>query len=246
MRQLAIVLLALVSTWWGSTPLADDAEPLLLKSPAPRTALLFKSGQAYLERSVPLDTSARSVRIELPRSIHGTVWLGATSHRVESAHARIIQSVERTDAGDWPGILRMSEGRIVDLDLGGEPHPVTARGRVIRLLDPEPDPEGLPTFEAPSTHVALDTGDSIQVVPLSHIRRLTLAEHDAIDWAYNKPVDRPVLDVVLAPTDGKKGDSSLVLANMASGLAWAPSYILELRQEGRAKLTGKAVVVNDL
>jgi hypothetical protein len=36
------------------------------------------------------------------------------------------------------------------------------------------------------------------------------------------------------------------LYNMAGGLAWSPSYLLELGEGDTSKLTGKAVVVNDL
>ena len=217
-------------------------------APPPRRALLFKSGQAYLERELTLAEDQTAATLRLPAGIHGTIWLGATGHQVLGGTARDLEVVEEGEVEDLMGVLRAAVGRQVTLELS-DPQRITSVSGVLRRLmsDVPTIATGQPSHFLPPSAVVLEPSignHRIQIVPVHRIVGV-LGDAPLAAETFEAPVKRPVLDVRLMPGTAPSG-SRLVLSNMASGLAWAPSYVLELGDQGKARLTGKAVVVNDL
>lgn len=208
----------------------------------PRQALLFKSGQAYLERAVPIPPGTESMRLRLPEGIHGTTWLGAPAGRLVGARALLASDLVEREVTDLAGALRMAVGKSVVLEVAAGQQTASVGGRVERILEaPFIVPAGgSPELLSPSA-VVIDGG---QVIPVNRIVGLRFAPGAGeLGWKFQAAVQRPVLDVTVGahpePWD-------LSLSSMANGLAWAPSYVLELGAGGRARLVGKAVIVNDL
>ena len=209
-------------------------------APAPREALLFKSGQAYLVREVAVAAGAETVRLRLPEGIHGTIWLGAEGPALLRANALLADDLVEKDTTDLAGVLRLALGRPVLLEIAAGQETQTHSAVLERLLEtPAVVPAGAPPEPARPSAVVLSTG---LVVPIERVLGVNLKELPAT-WKYQAPVRRPVLDVALRPS-GSAG--TLTLSSMANGLAWAPSYVLQLGAGGQARLVGKAVIVNDL
>lgn len=232
-------LLALLSVLAAPGPIQEPAA-----APPPRAALLFKSGQAYLEREVALAPETAAVRLRLPDGIHGTMWLGSGTHQLQRAVAAQAEEPVQQPVQALADVLRMAVGQTVTLEVAAGDGTATFDGRIVSILEgPAVVPAGgIPVIGAPAA-VAVDLTHGTQVIPLQRILGVTLPPAAQRSWTYTAAVKRPVLEVALAPA-GRPG--RLTLASMASGLSWAPSYVLELGPGGKARLTGKAVVVNDL
>lgn len=231
-----MVLIALLALSLAQEPAAA--------APAPHEALLFKSGQAYLVRDVPVAAGAASARMLLPEGIHGTLWLGSSTLTLVSARSLLADAGVEQEVGDLVGILRMAVGREVTLEVlgggdGGGNQFVS--GRILRLLETPPvQAAGAVPMPGRPSVLVLDH----LVIPVDRVVGATLRfDPGAAAWSYRAPVRRPVLEATLQPA-AQAG--ALSFSSMANGLAWAPSYVLQLGAEGQGRLVGKAVIVNDL
>lgn len=230
---------------------------------APTTALLFKSGQAYLERSMEVDTDVDEghARLRLPTGIHGTIWLGSNDVALSSATASLMETEVERPVQDMIGLLRCTVGRTAMITFSdGAPNgarpPQSLRGRVVRLIGPTARASAGSEIEpaAPKLIVIeLERGQGTSLVcrPIEQVIAVAdidpKLDMDADEWTYSGPVQHPVLDITYRPLPSPPASGAKVtLASMANGLAWAPSYSLELRDGGRARLVGKAILVNDL
>lgn len=218
----------------------------------PDQALLFKSGQAFLRRSVPLEPSATTAELDLPPGVHGTIWLGSPSHTVLGGRASWAERTATFEADDLVDMLRLAVGKQVSLwvDEDGVADRVV-RGVVTSLLGPTARiaaGEALEPYEPNAVVVSTSSVDL--TLPLYSIVGVSFAEQNPLQgagpWICAATVEVPTLEVDLGSTDIRHGPPSLLLSYMANGLAWTPSYVLDLRGDNRAKLIGKAVVVNDL
>ncbi|HEX9792390.1 MAG TPA: hypothetical protein VGC54_00260 [Planctomycetota bacterium] len=230
------------------SPLLQSADQSpALAAPPPSQALIFKSGQAWLERRLPLAQDAVSVRLLLPAAIHGTIWLGSPSHELLSASASKIDDQVQVPVTDLFGALRAAVGSSVELEVSAGEGVDRREGRLLRLLEsPQVLVAGEQARPAAPTAVVLSGPRGPEVLQVSRIIGLALRAGDQASASYRAPVQRPGLDVRLKPGRDRSAPAELQLSAMANGLAWAPSYVLELGSETRGRLAGKAVVVNDL
>ncbi|MCP3978867.1 MAG: hypothetical protein GY716_05990 [bacterium] len=238
LRSVAVAM-ALVSVI-GSV-LAADADS---SASPPETVYLFKSGHAWLQRSVSLEPDRSPARIPMPPSVHGSVWIGAASAKIERAVARFEENEFRDDVIDTTQLLRLAQGERVRLDLGDDEW---VEGQVLRLLEAEPQEVATagttPVRHAGPRYVTLQSSSGMRVVEIGAIKGFEFDENFGGDWKVAQQRREPVLEIEWVP-DGRS--AALELNNLAGGLTWAPSYALELGEDDRSRLSGKAVVVNDL
>lgn len=241
-RTAAAVIVALYAC-----PMAIAGPAPEIEASSPDSVLLFKSGQAFLTREVPLVDGGSAARVVLPASVHGTVWLGADGATVERAVARYERRNVEHPVLDLTGLLRRSVGRQVSLEIGEDE---TLDCRVLRLLeDPgaasRPAEQGFIVQPPRLTHVAVAVDSKVRVLPIGRISSVTIEGRDDGEWTFEHPEQVPVLEIEWSPDSGARRPR-LELSNLATGLAWAPSYVLELGDDDRSRLTGKAVVINDV
>ena len=234
-------LLALLTSLAAPLTAADTAPPLA--APPPDVAMLFKSGQAFLSRRVPLAHDATTTRVELPAAIHGTVWLEADGAEIARAVTRIEAVDVATPVTGLEGLLRLAVDHPVTLDVIDG---ATIEGRVLRVLDgPRPIAPAFGPSRPDSSHVALAVGSRVHVLPIARITAVSIDAEPSADWTYSREEDRAVLDVRWArPVRGR--DAGLRVRSLSGSLAWTPSYALELGEAETSRLLGKAVIVNDL
>lgn len=233
------VLLALTSV-----SVAQEASELS----APTEALIFKSGQSYVYREVDLEPGVRSTRVRLPDALHGTVWLESSDVELSRAIAREAKVLETEPITNLAGIVRRAIGHNVTMSVqtGTETRIVT--GQVVRTINGARQTNrygGVSPVPQPFL-VVVQSGSTLSTYPLSSVVGVTTRDPElaTADWTYQRESAVPVLDVehaAVAPgATGRVG-----LAAMTGGLAWSPSYVLELDGDGPARLVGKAVIVND-
>lgn len=228
-----------------ASPLQDrDARHLS----APVEALIFKSGQSYVYRDVPIEPGARTTELRLPEALRGTAWLASTDVEIEGATAREAVTIETEDVVDLAGVIQRAIGHdaILNIRLGSDVQPVS--GKILRTIDGT-TPRWGATQRGNRVPALVAVVFSHGVVGTCQIRDVVgvvdLDPNRAIDdWTFARERRVPVLDVRHASLQqGAAG--RLGVGALTSNWAWTPSYVLELRDDTPARLVGKAVLVND-
>ncbi|MCA8942724.1 MAG: hypothetical protein KDB80_09225, partial [Planctomycetes bacterium] len=216
----------------------------------PSQVLMFKSGHSYTYREVALEPTATSTRLRLPDATHGSAWLASDDVTVTRAIAKREKVTEKRPITDLAGMLRHAIDREVRLSYVAGETVQYAEGKVIRVFDAPPQPIPAYGWRAPTppqptpTLVVLQERDSIRTLQVGSIMTVTFAEQEPTRdrWDYAIEIEANVLDV--EHSEAAAGDH-LGLASMSRRLAWTPSYVIELGDAERARLVGKAVIVND-
>ena len=251
MKLTCSILLILLS----APALAQDS----VASPRPTEALLFKSGQSYLFREIDVAEGATTARLAAPPAIHGTVWLGSEGFDILGASASWSIMEDEHEVVDLMGALRMALGREVTLEVTEGTQTTKLAGVVTRMLGTvQETPAGTRPRAIPPQAIVLETRSrrspntnapaiekvEERVLDARRIIGIEFKGYSGLPWRFTSTSKSPVLDVSLAPR--QEGRRSLGLASMTDGLAWAPSCVLTLKEDGRAALVGKAIIINDL
>lgn len=206
---------------------ASETAPTEIELQTKRIAL-FKNGFGIVTGQAKLPDQPGAVRITpLPQATLGSFWLNWNKQtQVSQIIARTVETSEDQPARSIPELLRANAGKTVRLKIGDE----WLTGKVRPSL-----PE-----QAGST-LLLETQDTLVVLNPNQVQRIELPLNAKIQVA--QTTTQPVVDLNL---DKVGQDASLQVEYMASGIAWSPSYRVDLIDEETAQLTAKAVIVNDL
>jgi hypothetical protein len=214
-----------------------------------RRAALFKTGLAFVVREASVAPGTTKARLDaLPVPVHGTFWLAADPSKlaVGPAVARRDELTERVPAATIEQILRANVGRRVTLALdGGE----ALTGKIVAV--PEVQPEPLPYQPARSYVppypvyglVILETEDGNVALGISQVKRVASAAEESLAREFDRPREAVSLSLELTP----RGEvpAALSILYVERGLAWAPSYAIDVSNEAEALLTAKAEIVNE-
>jgi hypothetical protein len=256
MKHSALVplLLAACAARAPQAPQAEASVPASVAESRVVRAALFKNGLAFVRREAQLPAGAKELRlVDLPPPVHGTFWIVGDPARVElgTAVARADERSERVEARNVADLLRANVGRQVTLHLHDG---ATLAGRIAHVDEPElqqPQPQPwdarpvwypppMPSPAVPMVH--LDDGTTTNVVPVGEVRRLSAAS-----GSLERSVESRSPATSLTVTATAKGGAAaeLGLQYLVRGLTWAPSYAIDIATPGRARLTAKAVVINE-
>jgi hypothetical protein len=217
---------------------------------------LFKNGLVFFvsEAVVPAD-EARFTIIPAGRACHGTFWISHPSTmKLEAITAREIKSQEFVDAMTIVDMLSANVGGSVRLLCRGREKMV--EGRIIYVARDRKENETR-TY-SPAWGGYGDRGD----MPSSIRSGLMIVETDSgevcvdpanvekvefVDGKAKKDVRSDSKSMQLevkmgAPAGGKK----LTISYLAKGITWAPSYIVDIADGDKARISAKAVVINEV
>lgn len=250
-HTVAMLLITCLAFAWPPTALAQTPPPEPLDI---RQVALFKNGLGFFVGQVACPEDRTSFQVVLPVApSHGTFWISYPADlSLTSATAGQIDSEELVDAISIPELLQANPGRRVRLTIGDKETigviRYMARNREAPRLDPytpgrSPEPAGYRPWEQPQQGGLLvletDTGE-LSLDP----RVITQAAF--LDGKAERRVTRQdklaVLRVQLKkPAPGCK----LTISLLGKGVTWAPSYMVDITETGEARLSAKALVLND-
>ena len=237
-----------------AAPAPQDAAPQEAHTVDSRVvrAALFKNGLAFVRREVPLPEGSGALRlVDLPPPVHGTFWITSDPARAKlgPAVARADERRELLPAGTIPELLRANLGRSVTLHLidgttltgalSAMPAPELGAPQPVRI---EPFNPYVPTQPVPQELLFVDDGQTTTLLAASDVRRLS-ASSGGLVRSFERRSPAASLTVDCERTGA--GASALELAYLTRGLTWAPSYVLDLSTPERARLSAKAVVINE-
>lgn len=229
-----------------STPNQAKAVDVPVAESRVTSAALFKNGFAFVRRRAESPAGARSVRLgPLPIPVHGSFWIaGDPAHvKVGPATARKDRLTERAPALSVEELLRANVGRKLTLFLSDKE---SLTGTLTAMPEPPQPPwiplEASPVIYAPGLLVLETSGGSVALAP-SEVRRVA-AEGEPLALELERSREATSLTVALEPQSASA--APLTIFYLERGLTWAPSYAIDLSAEGRATLTAKAEVIDEV
>lgn len=217
---------------------------------------LFKNGLGFFVLEVTVPSGKKSFNIIPPgRACHGTFWVSHPSTmKLQAVVAREIESQEFVDVVTIADMLSANvgssvrllyrgreevvEGRITYVardqkDIGSQAYGAAWGGYGGRYDIPASVRPGSMIVETDSGEVCIGTADVEKV--------------EFLDGKAKKAVRGDSKSIQLqvkmgAPARGKK----LTVSYLAWGITWAPSYIVDIADGDKARISGKAVVINEV
>ena len=248
----SLVVVARAVTW-----AADEKET----TAQVKQVALFKNGIGYFLRAGQWGEEGGAFVIRpLPASSHGSFWLAYDAEvKVRDLRAREAVGAEPTEAASVADLLRANPGEKVRLYLRG-----TGTGAEMRTVEgvilpfpevkkaPGPDPYASgrgavsserympPALQPELLLLQTDTGTVGVNVSL-------VQEADFLGGKVSRSLSRKVDTVELAGTvEGPARKRNFTLTYLAKGIAWAPSYQIDISQADSAVISAKAEVVNEV
>lgn len=184
-------------------------------------ASLFKNGYAVVTREAPL-VNGEAVITDIPQAALGTFWVTATAGVTLTEVVNGNEEVASTSpAGSIDEVLALNEGKELVLM-------ARESGKVEGKL-----------LSAAGSALILQTQSGILVIPKNSISSIL---GSGIAWSKESKTTRRVIRVkAKGPSKGK-----VILVGLERGMTWAPAYSIDITNEKKLSIIGKATILNDL
>ncbi len=220
---------------------AQDAAPRLSQ------VALFKNGLAMIVTEVDIPEGAEWVRVRpLPSPMHGTFWVTSSADSVSMAEVVATRDEvdEQVDAMTVTEILLANVGRVVVLTVGEDRY----EGKLLSVpQDPIPQPSA-DRFASPlpprADLVLIETANGVVALNRGSVARIAFGSKDgppSTTWSRK----RQGASLLLHTKDAKPG-AKVVISYLERGLSWAPTYRMDVSNDGEGALEATATIVNDL
>jgi hypothetical protein len=244
----------------GARADADDVPNVDLK--VERVAL-FKNGLGYFTSFTTLPKGATTIEInQLPVPSHGTFWVGypkdvKVTKLVTSRGKKDVEGT--TTARSITDLLQINSGREVTVRTGLNDMPAIT-GTIVQVMPVnQPTPSQSPNSIDFRSSVDINRNPSIQTTSLVIIKMengnvalnvgsITRVDFDGDDITISVPnvsttMTPPSIRIELE--NAAKGQE-IGISYLARGITWAPSYLIDLSDSTTARLSAKAVVINEV
>jgi len=247
---LAAMQISLLAGW------AAAAEPTEVSTRLDRVAL-FKNGLAFVVRQGQLPATAGPLVVDpLPVPMHGTFWVSyPTGVGLRDVAARESVRHESVQALSIAELLRANVGKAVTLWTSGEDAPPIA-GTILAfptdrkapradpyVAGPAPPTDRYRSYPTPMTPrlVLIKTSQGVTAIDPNGVRRLDFGGDAAREFDQEQPA------VALHATlDKPAAGKAVSLTYLCKGMTWAPSYLVDISDPRTARLSCKAILLNEV
>lgn len=206
-----------------------------------RKVALFKNGYNWVEMSATLPDARRVRLLDMPQALLGTVWWDAASgvRELEGSSEEIDSSVADYDYAD---LLAANAGRQVKIALRNDR---LLEGKILPQLarktaeDSFLKPLTASDPQAPKI-ILVETGDGVQCVTVTEVVWVDFSESPRL------PVKKETSHRVTAQLERPNPGAAFRFGYVSGGMSWLPEYSLELGENGTAKLTCRANIINEM
>ncbi|MBN2492958.1 MAG: hypothetical protein JXR96_00100 [Deltaproteobacteria bacterium] len=205
---------------------------------------LFKNGLAVVSRIVQVPGPGVYRLEDVPEPVHGTFWLESDA----KVTARVSRRSVEVPASVTPGLLQedLAGCRVTVHFADGRTPP--ASGRVVTppaepaVRDASPPAVGfasMPQPASPARFLVLEDGGERVFVDASRIASIRVEGARA-------SVKRRKAVMLLEVGKTARRPASIRISYLAKGMAWAPSYRVDISDPAKLVLTQKAIIRNEL
>ena len=245
----SFVLAFILITALAVSPLLADSESVRL-TPKVQQIALFKNGLGYFvsRADIPKNQTSFSL-LPLGSPAHGTFWLSyPSSVQLKDLVAKEVDSAQDTQAITVPELLKANVGQHAIITCHGKEitgiitfFPDARDKPVPSPYDPGRGTSIIPRPPQPRLMIVQTETDQIALDPYS-VTSVQFPSSQALT-AFNTKTKTPVLDVKLAKSANGK---PLDISYLAKGITWAPSYMVDITDPENARLSAKAVIINEI
>jgi len=254
----ALVSLLLAVCCLAVVPAVLAAEPA--KPPAVQTHLkrvaLFKNGLGFFVREGTLTGDESNALLgPFAAPTHGTFWVGCpTTAGLKSVVSREVTVTEKSPCRNTYELLQANVGKVVQLGMPWEGNvlvgTIVSFGPVPERPQPSPDPYQMGATPGepggydqpqPQYMVFKTVAGGVFILDANDYRRINFPNEEPVT-TFEREVRGVELEASFASP--KKGDW-LSVSYLAKGITWAPSYLLDISEAKKARLTAAAVIVNE-
>jgi hypothetical protein len=196
---------------------------------------LFKNGLGFFTSSGTLPGGTASVRMGgFPVPSYGTFWVGYRDKvKVRSLIAAREPYQNSVPAQSIADLLRLNPGCSVRLHIGSDPGEII-EGKIVGDFKRQGG-------TAASGVLLIKTDKSTVALNVSSITRVDFARCDIVDSTQVEHM-RPFLRLEL---DRPAGGERIGVTYLAKGISWAPSYLIDLSDAENARLSARALIINE-
>ncbi len=237
-------------------PVSLDAEPVRVS--------MFKNGLAMVTSRAAVH-EAGTYQVATPEARYGSLWLNwedgldlkqivsTESKRTEEVSTLTVREMLKANVGKTFSIPGDERGEWVTVTLLSMPtdENVDQSGRYLDVSHQgyhgqggyDGSPFGHPRIIAPTSNelMIIKTENGVEARHPNSVNRIRFNNPDDLQTT----TDREMVESVLRfEADGDNG--LLELNYLAQGIAWSPSYVVELLDDESVRVACKAVIVNDL
>lgn len=251
--KLIQIICAVVIMLTGVGLQADEAANIEIKI---QRVALFKNGLGYFTSSAALPKGATTAVIEqIPVPSNGTFWIGYPKDlKVRSLITSMVDVKENVAPRNVAELLRANHGRKVTVRTSLKDTPAIT-GTIVKVAPQDtlapPSPYLMDIRRSfsrnryppyPTTQlVVLKTKTGSVVLNAGSIIRADFQNDDIIT---SVPVVSKKPSIRIELNEATKGQR-IGISYLARGITWAPSYIIDISDPKTAKLSAKAVVINE-
>ncbi|MDH4201527.1 MAG: DUF4139 domain-containing protein [Phycisphaerae bacterium] len=235
---------------------AAQTKPVQSKANLQQVAL-FKNGLGFFvsEVKVPDDTTTFQMTPCAAPS-HGTFWVSYPKEvQLERLVAKESQIQEEAEAVSIPDLLKANVGKYVKLYFS-DPDEATIEGTIVHVSQdrkiPRPQPyapgavgavvDNRRYGYAQANLIIIDTTNGQIAINPNMVRRVDFLG-EAPGRMVPESKESMQLDIELAaPANGQR----LQISYLGKGVTWVPSYIVDISEEENARISAKAVVINEV
>ncbi|MCC7408846.1 MAG: hypothetical protein IT442_12290 [Phycisphaeraceae bacterium] len=262
MRRTATGFMAAAMVWGAGLAVGEQAASVTAVTAQPTRVAMFKNGVGVVESRI--DRPARAGVYELspaPEALYGSFWL-----TWDGGPGLILKDVKLTGAGAGEGlpmgcasslaeVLGMCVGRRVELLI--DKQWVEAEILSVGAGATPVGPREIPLERAGSTRpniyswpgrvLTLRDDQGVRVLPVQQVEQVRFKDEGG-DTSMKPGFGQSVLrfDVQKVPSKAEPREMSVALHYLARGIAWSPSYLVDVSDAEQARFSANVVVVNDL
>jgi hypothetical protein len=210
---------------------------------------LFKNGLAFFIREGKLPEQPGAIEIgPLPAASHGTFWIGwDPSAELNNLAVSEVEVAEIRDALNTNELLRANIGKKVRLEFP-PPERQPLEGKILLYVEPpeveaqNPYMAGIapPGRKAAALLLVEEKQGAVVAINPGLVERIVFAEE--LNTTVADKHKRIAVSGHLLRGAGK----ALSVSYLAKGLTWAPSYLIDITDPDKARLTAKAVIINEI
>ncbi|MHC4423950.1 MAG: hypothetical protein ACYSWR_04705, partial [Planctomycetota bacterium] len=218
---------------------------------------LFKNGLGFFvsEAAVPKKKKAFHV-VPFAAASHGTFWVAYPEKvKLKSLVVKETEVEELIEAINIAELLKANVGKPVKLYFPDPDEPMV-QGKILYFAQdrkrPKPEPYAPGGIGGVvinyrdsgwrSRLAIIDTANGQVAINPDIVRRVDFPNGGPAR-AFAKKKDSMQLDIQLAArADGQK----LIVSYLGKGVTWAPSYIVDISREDKARISAKAAVINEV